>query len=91
MQIVARPSLDLVKVSLVRVDRIVVDATRPATLNDGVGSQTDFATLEAAVVAWHALPADVKIRATVKVIGGPVYRAYQIDRLYYGPKPDTAE
>ena len=71
--------------------KLYVDATRPATLNDGVGSQTDFATLEAAVVAWRALPADVKIRATVKVIGGPVYRAYQIDRLYYGPKPDTAE
>jgi hypothetical protein len=42
-------------------------------------------------VVWRALPADVKIRATVKVIGGPVYRAYQIDRLFYGPKPDTAE
>jgi hypothetical protein len=50
--------------------RIFVDATRPATLNDGVGSQTDFATLEAAVVAWRALPSAKKIRATVKVIGG---------------------
>jgi hypothetical protein len=27
--------------------KLYVDATRPATLNDGVGSQTDFATLEA--------------------------------------------
>jgi hypothetical protein len=70
--------------------KLYVDATRLATMNDGVGSQTNFATLEAAVVAWRALPTDVKIRGTVKVIGGPVYRANQIDRFYYGPKPDTA-
>jgi hypothetical protein len=24
---------------------------------------------------------------TVKMIGGPVYPAHQIDRLHYGPKP----
>jgi hypothetical protein len=71
--------------------RIFVDATRPATLNDGVGSQTDFATLEAAIVAWRALPSAQKIRATVKVIGGPVYTAHQIDRLHYGPKPGSAK
>jgi hypothetical protein len=71
--------------------RIFVDATRPATLNDGVGSQTDFATLEAAVVAWRVLPSAKKIRATVKVIGGQVYRAQQIERFHYGPKPDAAE
>jgi hypothetical protein len=71
--------------------KIIVDATRPATLNDGAGSQIDFATLENAVAAWRALPPVVKIRATVKLIGGPVYRAHQIDRLHYGPKPDAAE
>ena len=71
--------------------KIYVDATQPATLNDGVGSQTDFATLEAAVVAWRALPSAKKIRATVKGFGGPVYRAQQIERFHYGPKPDAAE
>jgi hypothetical protein len=71
--------------------KLYVDATRPATLNDGAGNQTDFATLEAAIVAWRALPSAVKIRATVKVIGGPVFTANQIDRLYYGPKPQTVE
>jgi hypothetical protein len=71
--------------------KIFVDGTWPATLNDGVGSQTDFATLEGAVVAWRALPSAVKIRATVKVIGGAVYRAQQIERLHYGPKADAAE
>jgi hypothetical protein len=70
---------------------IYVDGTRPATLNDGAGTQTDFATLKAAVVAWRALPSTVKIRATVKVVGGPVFRAQQIERLDYQPKPDTAE
>ena len=71
--------------------RIFVEATRPATLNDGAGRQTDFATLEEAVAAWRALPSAQKIRATVKVIGGPVYKAQQIERLYYVPKPDAAE
>jgi hypothetical protein len=71
--------------------KIYVDATRPATLNDGAGNQTDFATLEDAVVAWRALPPVVKIRATVKLIGGAVFRAQQIERLHYRPKPDAAE
>jgi hypothetical protein len=71
--------------------KIHVDGARPATLNDGPGKQTDFATLEAAVVAWQALPSVVKIRATVKVIGGPVYVAHQIGRLDYGPKPGSAK
>jgi hypothetical protein len=35
---------------------IYVDAGRPATLNDGAGKLTDCATLQEAVVAWHALP-----------------------------------
>jgi len=48
---------------------------------------TDCTTLQEAVLAWHALPSAQKIRATVKVIGGPVYTAHQIDRLHYGRKP----
>jgi hypothetical protein len=67
--------------------KIYVDAARPATLNDGAGKQTDCATLQEAVLAWHALPSEQKIRATVKMIGGPVYTAHQIDRLHYGSKP----
>jgi hypothetical protein len=66
---------------------IYVDAGQPATLNDGAGKLTDCASLQEAVMAWHALPSAQKIRATVKVIGGPVYTAHQIDRLHYGPKP----
>jgi len=66
---------------------IYVDAGQPATLNDGAGALTDCPTLQEAVLAWHALPSAQKIRATVKVIGGPVHTAHQIDRLHYGPKP----
>jgi hypothetical protein len=47
---------------------------------------TDCTTLQEAVLAWHRLAPEQKIRATVKVIGGPVYRAHEIERLHYGPK-----
>ena len=69
--------------------QIYVDAGAPATLNDGAGAQTDCRTLQEAVLAWLALPSAQKIRATVKVIGGPVYTAQHLHRLHYGPKsPD---
>ena len=67
--------------------KIYVDASQPATLNDGAGALTDCPTLQEAVLAWHRLPPGQKIRATIKVIGGPVYTAHDIDRLHYGPKP----
>jgi hypothetical protein len=67
--------------------KIYVDAGRPATLNNGTGALTDCATLQEAVLAWQRLPPEQKICATVKVIGGPVYKAHEIERLDYGPKP----
>ena len=67
--------------------KIYVDAGQPATLNNGAGVLTDSATLQEAVLAWHRLAPEQKIRATVKVIGGPVFRAYEIERLHYGSKP----
>jgi hypothetical protein len=42
--------------------RIYVEAGQPATLNDGAGKLTDCATLQEAVLAWHALPSAQKIR-----------------------------
>ena len=54
--------------------KIYVDAGQPATLNDGAGVSTDCATLQEAVLAWHRLAPEQKIRAPVKVIGRPVYR-----------------
>jgi hypothetical protein len=50
--------------------KIYVDGGQPATLNDGAGALTDCPTLQEAVVAWHKLPPEQKVRATVKVIGG---------------------
>jgi len=66
--------------------KIYVDAERPATLNDGAGALTDCTTLREAVLAWQRLAPEQKIRATVKVIGGPVYTSQEIERLHYGPK-----
>jgi hypothetical protein len=43
--------------------------------------------LQEAVLAWRQLAPEQKIRAIVKVIGGPVYSAHDIERLDYGPKP----
>jgi hypothetical protein len=34
-------------------EKIYVDATQPATLNDGAGILTDCPTLQEAVMAWH--------------------------------------
>ena len=67
--------------------KIYVDASRQATLNNGSGALTDCATLQEAVLARQRLPPEQKIRATVKVIGGPVHTAKEIERLHYGPKP----
>jgi hypothetical protein len=68
-------------------DKIYVNAEQPATLNNGAGKLTDYRTLQEAVMAWHRLPPEQTKRATIKVIGGPVYTAAEIVRLHYGPKP----
>ena len=69
--------------------KIYVDASQPATLNNGAGALTDCPTLQEAVIAWRKLAPDQKIRATIKVIGGRVYTAHEIKRLHYGPKPNA--
>jgi hypothetical protein len=68
-------------------DKIYVDAGQPATLNNGAGKLTDYRTLQEAVMAWHRLPPEQTKRATIKVIGGPVYTAAEIVRLHYRPGP----
>ena len=67
--------------------KIYVDAGRPATLNNGAGALTDRATLQEDVLAWQRLAPEQKIRATVKLIGGPVYTMKEIERLCYETKP----
>jgi hypothetical protein len=61
--------------------KIHVDGGQPAMLNNGAGALTDYPSLQEAVLAWRRLPPEQKVRATIKVIRGPVYAAYQIDRI----------
>jgi hypothetical protein len=68
-------------------EKICVNAGQPATLNNGGGVLTDFPTLGEAVMVWHRLPPEQKKRATIKVIGGPVYNGGELERLCYGPRP----
>ena len=68
-------------------EKIYVDASLPATLNTGTGVLQDCPTLQEAVVAWHRLAPQQKKRATVKVFGGPLYNADEIERLLCRPKP----
>ena len=66
--------------------RIYVDANWSATLNNGAGVLTDFPTLQEAVLAWRSLAPEHKIRATIRIVGRPVYTVKQIDQLHVGPK-----
>ena len=63
-------------------DKIYVDGSRPATLNNG-GTLDDCPTLQEAVMAWHRLPPEQRKRATIRVMGGPLYTAAEIERLHY--------
>ena len=46
-----------------------------------IGHLPEDRPARSAVIAWHGL-AEQKIRATVRLIGGPVYTAHQIARLH---------
>jgi hypothetical protein len=59
----------------------------PATLNPAAAALTDCANLREAVLTGDRLPPAQKIRAIVKIIGGPVYTALEINLLDYGQKP----
>jgi hypothetical protein len=69
---------------------IYVDAKLPATLRHALVS-LDFLTLREAVIAWRNLPDEQKRRATVKVVGkdGRLFKAADIERLHYEPKPEN--
>ena len=66
-------------------EKIDVDASAPATLHSGAIS-TDCPTLQRAVAMWHRLRPEQAQRATIRVIGGPLYAAAEIRRLHYGPR-----
>ena len=62
--------------------KIFADPDRPATLNNG-GALDDCPTLREVVMAWHQLPPDQRKRATIRVMGGPLYTATDIERLQF--------
>ena len=67
-------------------DKIYVDASQPAILLYA-GRSIDCLTLQEAVMEWHRLPANDRTHAMIRVRGGTIYAAREIDRLHYGPKP----
>jgi hypothetical protein len=60
--------------------KILVDPNRPATLHDGAVS-TDWPTLRDAVMAWHRLRPEKALKASIRVIGGQLYKASEIPKL----------
>jgi hypothetical protein len=62
-------------------EQIHFDGTRPATLHNGAIS-TDFATLQDAIMAWHRLRPEQALKASIRIIGGQLYVAAEIPKLY---------
>jgi hypothetical protein len=65
---------------------LFVDAAGPATLFNGP-IWIDCATLQEAVMEWHKLPPERAQRASIRLIGGPLYKAAEIARPDYRSKP----
>jgi hypothetical protein len=70
-------------------DSIYVDASQPAVLHFA-DTTVECPTLHEAVIAWRRLPPEIKERATIRVIDGPVYQAGEVARLTHGPAPSAA-
>jgi hypothetical protein len=70
-------------------DEIYVDGKVPAILRHTWGFQEQCPTLQEAVLAWYKLLGEDREGATIQVIEGdrPLYTAFEIQRLHYGPKP----
>jgi hypothetical protein len=67
-------------------DKIYEDQTLPATLHYN-GHSIPCPTLQEAVIAWNRLSLAQKKIATIKVAGGRLYWAHEIDRLHHRPAP----
>ena len=64
-------------------EKIYVDVGRPSTLHHGPVS-TDWPTLKEAIMAWHRLRPEHAKRASIRIIGGHLYTAAEIPKLYNG-------
>ena len=65
--------------------KLFVDAIGPAILFNGP-IWIDCSTLQEAVMEWYRLPPERAQRASIRLIGGPLYHAAEIARLDYRPK-----
>ena len=61
-------------------EKIYVNASMPATLHNGAISN-DCPTLQETVAAWRKLRPEQAQRATIRIIGGPLYTAAEIPRF----------
>ena len=65
--------------------KLPVDAVGPAILLNGP-IWIDCSTLREAVMEWQKLPPERAERASIRLIGGPLYKADEIARLEYRAK-----
>ena len=65
--------------------KLFVDAIGPAILFNGP-IWIACSTLQEAVIEWYRLPPERAQRASIRLIGGPLYHAAEIARLDYSPK-----
>ena len=65
--------------------KLFVDAVGPAILFNGP-IWIDCSTLQEAVMKWYKLPPERAQRASIRLIGGPLYHAAEIVRLDYRPR-----
>ena len=64
--------------------KLLVYAVGPAILFNGP-IWIDCSTLQEAVMEWYRLPPDRAQRASIRLIGRPLYHAAEIARLDYRP------
>jgi hypothetical protein len=66
-------------------DQKLFVAAGPATLFNGA-NWIDCSTLREAVMEWQKLSPERAERASIRLIGGPLYKAAEIARLDYRAK-----
>jgi hypothetical protein len=71
--------------------KLFVDAVGPAILFNGP-IWIDCSTLLEAVMEWYRLPPERAQRASIRLIGGPLYHPAEIARLdYNSPRSSSAK
>ena len=66
-------------------EKIYLDGNWPATFHNGAVS-IDFPTLQDAIMAWNRLRPEQAQRASIRIIGGQLYPATDIQKLLNGSR-----